>query len=122
MGGELRVGVEQNVPERGPGGSLDLDDAGPAGRIVCGAQFGEAVAVARAAGVDEFAVGGEFEQRAVGKIGAVRWLLLGVENDAMELLRQALGSNNPEAALGARRLAEDLIARGHFGFRAVLKP
>jgi hypothetical protein len=51
-----------------------------------------------------------------------RWLLLGVENDAMALLRQAMGSNNPEAALGARRLAEELIARGHFGFRALLKP
>jgi hypothetical protein len=51
-----------------------------------------------------------------------RWLLLGVENDAMALLRQAMGSNNPETALGARRLAEELIARGHFGFRALLKP
>jgi len=49
-----------------------------------------------------------------------RWLLLGVENDATELLRQALRSNNPEAALSARRLAEELIARGHFGFRAIL--
>jgi hypothetical protein len=49
-----------------------------------------------------------------------RWLLLGVENDSMELLRQALGSNNPEAVLSARRLTEELIARGHFGFRAVL--
>jgi hypothetical protein len=49
-----------------------------------------------------------------------RWLLLGVENDAMELLRKALRSNNPDAALSARRLAEELIARGHFGFRAIL--
>jgi hypothetical protein len=49
-----------------------------------------------------------------------RWLLLAVENDAMELLRQALRSDNPEAALSARRLAEELIARGHFGFRAIL--
>lgn len=48
-----------------------------------------------------------------------RWLLMGVENNAMELLRQALGSNNPEAVLSARRLAEELIARGHFGFRAI---
>jgi hypothetical protein len=38
----------------------------------------------------------------------------------MELLRQALGSNNPEAILSARRLAEELIARGHFAFRALL--
>jgi hypothetical protein len=49
-----------------------------------------------------------------------RWLLLGVESDAMELLRKALESNNPEAVRSARRLAEELIARGHFGFRAVL--
>jgi hypothetical protein len=49
-----------------------------------------------------------------------RWLLLGVENDAMELLRQALRGSNPEAVLSARRLTEELIARGHFGFRAVL--
>ena len=48
-----------------------------------------------------------------------RWLLLAVENDAMALLRQALGSNNPEAVLGARRLAEELIARGYFGFRVL---
>jgi len=50
-----------------------------------------------------------------------RWLLLGVENDAMALLRQAMESNNPAAVLGARRLAEELIARGHFGFRVLLK-
>ncbi len=49
-----------------------------------------------------------------------RWLLLGVENDAMELLQQALRSNHPDAALNARRLTEELIARGHFGFRALV--
>ncbi|HOQ48153.1 MAG TPA: hypothetical protein PK157_22795 [Bryobacteraceae bacterium] len=49
-----------------------------------------------------------------------RWLLLGVENDAMELLQQALRSNHPDAALNARRLTEKLIARGHFGFRALV--
>lgn len=49
-----------------------------------------------------------------------RWLLLGVENDAMELLQQALRSNNPKAVLSARRLAEELIARGYFGFRALV--
>jgi hypothetical protein len=48
------------------------------------------------------------------------WLLLGVGSYAMELLRQALRSNNPDAALSARRLADELIARGHFGFRAIL--
>jgi hypothetical protein len=41
-----------------------------------------------------------------------RWLLLGVENNAMELLRQAMRSDHPEAVLSARRLVEDLIARG----------
>lgn len=51
---------------------------------------------------------------------AERWLLLGVENDAMELLRVALGSNIPDAVLGARRLIEELIARGNFGFRMLL--
>lgn len=50
-----------------------------------------------------------------------KWLLLGVESDAMELLRQAMGTTNPEAAMSARRLAEELIARGHFGFRALLR-
>jgi hypothetical protein len=49
-----------------------------------------------------------------------RWLLVGVEDDARRLLRLALDSNRPEAALPARRLVEDLIARGHFGFRTLL--
>ncbi len=49
-----------------------------------------------------------------------RWLLLGVESDAIELLRRALNSNKPDAALSARRLAEELIARGHFAFRTLL--
>lgn len=50
------------------------------------------------------------------------WLLVVVEKDAMELLRQALASNNSEAVRSARRLAEELIARGHFGFRTLLRP
>lgn len=49
-----------------------------------------------------------------------RWLLLGVEDDAQKVLKLALGSNNPDASLSARRLTEELIARGHFGFRALL--
>jgi len=49
-----------------------------------------------------------------------RWLLLGVEDDAQKLLKLALGSNNPDASLSARRLTEELIARGHFGFRSLL--
>lgn len=51
-----------------------------------------------------------------------RWLVLLVEKEAMELLRQALKSDNPQAVSDAKRLAEELIARGHFGFRALLKP
>jgi hypothetical protein len=49
-----------------------------------------------------------------------RWLLIGVESDAQELLRVALHSNNPVAALSARGLAEELIGKGHFQFRALL--
>jgi len=49
-----------------------------------------------------------------------RWLLVGVEDDARRLLRSALDSHQPEAALPARRLVEDLIAKGHFGFRTLL--
>ena len=48
------VGIEQDVAERGAGGGLDLDDARPAGGVVGGGQFGEAVAGAGAAGEDEF--------------------------------------------------------------------
>jgi hypothetical protein len=49
------------------------------------------------------------------------WLLLGVENEAREVIRLALESNVPEAAMSARHLAENLIARGHFGFRNLLR-
>lgn len=49
-----------------------------------------------------------------------RWLLLGVASDAIKLLRRALNSNNPDPALNARRLAEELTARGHFAFRTLL--
>ena len=49
-----------------------------------------------------------------------RWLLLEVEGDAIELLKQAMASNNPDAVSAARRLADELIARGHFGFRTLL--
>jgi len=48
-----------------------------------------------------------------------RWLV-GVETDVIEILRRALNSHNPDAALSARRLAEELIARGHFAFRTLL--
>ena len=66
----LGVGVQQNVAEGGSGGGFHLEDARPAGGVVGGAEFGEAVAVAGAAGKDEFAAWGEFEQRAVGEVGA----------------------------------------------------
>jgi hypothetical protein len=73
----LWVGVEQNVACRHSGGILDLDHARPAGRIAGAHQFGETVAVAGAAGEDQFAVGGEFQEGAVGKVGAGPWILRG---------------------------------------------
>ena len=48
------------------------------------------------------------------------WFLMGVENDAQRLLRGALQSNNPDGVLAARRLIEELIAKGQFGFRQLL--
>jgi hypothetical protein len=47
-------------------------------------------------------------------------VLVGVEGVAEKLLAHALNST-PEAAASARRLIEELIARGHFGFRNVLE-
>ena len=49
-----------------------------------------------------------------------RWILVGVEEAAKRLLRVALDSDNPDAALAARRLLEHLIAKGNFGFRDLL--
>jgi hypothetical protein len=48
------------------------------------------------------------------------WILLGVEDGARAILRQVLASNHPEGALAARRLVEELIAKGNFGFRSLL--
>lgn len=48
------------------------------------------------------------------------WIILGVEADARGVLRQALDSNNPDASLFARRLIEELISKGQFGFRTLL--
>ncbi len=48
------------------------------------------------------------------------WLLLGVEDDARRLLKSALESNNPDGALAAKRMVEELIAKGQFGFRQLL--
>ena len=50
-----------------------------------------------------------------------RWILVGVEEDAKRVLRLALDSNNAEASLAARRVAEHLIARGNFGFTSLLR-
>jgi hypothetical protein len=50
-----------------------------------------------------------------------RWILVGVEEDAKRILRQALDSNNPEAAISTRRLTEHLIAKGNFGFTTLLR-
>jgi hypothetical protein len=49
------------------------------------------------------------------------WLLLGVEDEAKQVLRLALDSNSPDAALAARRLTEQIIARGNFGFTSLLR-
>lgn len=48
------------------------------------------------------------------------WILLGIENDARALLSQALASSHPDGALSARRLIEELIAKGQFSFRTLL--
>jgi hypothetical protein len=48
------------------------------------------------------------------------WVLVAVEADALQVLATALESNRADAAMSARRLAEDLIARGNFGFRSLL--
>jgi hypothetical protein len=50
-----------------------------------------------------------------------RWLLIGVENEAHELLRIALDSHRQDAELPAKRLVEDLIGKGHFQFRSLLR-
>jgi len=56
--GLSRVRVQKDVAESGPSRGFHLDHAGPAGGVVGWAEFGEAVAVAGAAGEDQFAVGG----------------------------------------------------------------
>jgi len=59
----------------------------------------KAVAVSGAAGEDEFAVGGEFEQRAVGEVGAGPWIFRGdvVESGAAITVGPAA---RPEAMCG----------------------
>jgi hypothetical protein len=48
------------------------------------------------------------------------WMLIGVEDDARKVLQEALDSGNMDGAVAARRLIEDLIAKGQFGFRSLL--
>jgi hypothetical protein len=48
------------------------------------------------------------------------WLLLGVEDDARRVLKGAIDSDNEDGRRAARRLIEDLIAKGQFGFRQLL--
>jgi hypothetical protein len=45
------------------------------------------------------------------------WLLVGNEASMRLILSRSLNSANPEASISARRLTEELIARGHFQFR-----
>jgi hypothetical protein len=58
------------VPKSRPICVFHVENAGPPGRAVGGSEFGKPVAVAGAAGEDEFAVGGEFQERAVDEVGA----------------------------------------------------
>jgi len=48
------------------------------------------------------------------------WLLLGVEDDARRVLKSALESNSPDGVLAAKRLVEELIGKGLFGFRELI--
>ncbi|HEY3132714.1 MAG TPA: hypothetical protein VGL91_24905 [Acidobacteriota bacterium] len=48
------------------------------------------------------------------------WLLVGVETEVDEILRTALQSPDAGTAQLGARIVEDLIARGHFGFRRLL--
>ena len=49
-----------------------------------------------------------------------RWLLVGVQTQAEDIIRTALRSNNPKVISEARLLVENLIARGHFDFRVLI--
>lgn len=65
-----RGGIGEDVAESYTRRGLYLEHPGPAGRIVGGAEVGEAVAVAGATGGYELSIGGEFEQSVVGEVGA----------------------------------------------------
>jgi hypothetical protein len=48
------------------------------------------------------------------------WVIVLTEGDARDVLRLAMDSNIPQAALGARRLIQDLIRLGYYDFRTLL--
>jgi hypothetical protein len=48
------------------------------------------------------------------------WVMVLVEGAAREVLRSGLESSNPQAAVAARRLIEDVIALGYFEYRTLL--
>lgn len=48
------------------------------------------------------------------------WVLVGVEVEARQIIKAALDGGQHDAAMGARRLVELLIARGQYGFRNLL--
>ena len=66
----LRIEIGQDVAERRTSGRLHLEHARPAGRVAGCCEFCEAVAGARAGGQDEFTIGGEFQERGIGEVGA----------------------------------------------------
>jgi len=51
-----------------------------------------------------------------------RWILVGTEADALSLVKAALESQRPEPVHAAQRLAQHLIAKGHYSFRTLLQP
>ena len=48
------------------------------------------------------------------------WLLFGDEDDGRRILKVAIDNNNGDGLRVARRLIEDLIAKGQFTFRGLL--
>ena len=48
------------------------------------------------------------------------WVLVGVDLEARTIIKAALDSGQRESVLTARRLVELLIAKGHYGYRALL--
>ena len=96
--GSSGVGIKQDVAEGGTGGGLHFEHAGLAGGVGGDSEVGEAVAVAGAAGEDEFAARGEFEQGAVCETrgGAVGRTMRRAPS-CHRWLRDSLGSGNERA-------------------------